>query len=226
MTRTAQINRAIVVWKLTAEEYALVRWMPPESFLPAHAAIGVLAPVLTGEPDFVKEHPAFFAPRPRLRPVTLPELDALEKIGTPDGPATEVAVGLLRRARTTHHEMTAASAVMRAAGPVPEAVRLEAAYLFAARQAARSLRSRSSTRRLRNSEHHPTATGASAREPRAAAAPPADTTAGLLLPSAKAIVREAEVWGRYLARHRAQQIPGRCTPIPRRRAHRLGHRAE
>src|SRR5690348_957810 len=127
MAGDAQIDRAIAVWRLgTIEEFLHARWYPPESFLEEHAAIGKSAPVVTGEPDFVKEHPALFSRRSwpsRVRPLTLDEIESLARIGTAEGPSVEEAVSLLRRVRRTPREIEVAQLVFLAPGPLPRPVR-------------------------------------------------------------------------------------------------------
>jgi hypothetical protein len=140
MRRSAQIERAITVWGLDKDEHRYVRWLPPESFLPEHAAlVPQIMPLrrdaAAEEPDFVREHPEFFARRPPLRvrlpPISHEEVVSLGKIGTPEGPSVEKAVLVLRRVRLTDAELHAAFEVLSAKGLVPEAVRIECAYLFA-----------------------------------------------------------------------------------------------
>src|SRR5512146_3229937 len=140
MTRSAQVQRVIAVWGLDGQDERDVRWSPPESFLAEHAAFGIApirreADAWEGQPDFVREHPEFFArrarPRTRLPPLAAHDIASLEKIGTPAGPSVSEAVSLLRRARRSRLDLVAAHAVLGAVGDVPEPVRIECAYLFA-----------------------------------------------------------------------------------------------
>jgi hypothetical protein len=123
MPRPPAIQRAIDLWRLGERLPAAVRWMPPESFLPH--------PDLAYDPDF---RAARSAQSPRRAPVAAAELAALRAFGSPPGLSAEAALALLRRARHTRHEVEVAEAVLLAPGPLPEAIRIEAAYLFAANQ--------------------------------------------------------------------------------------------
>jgi len=144
MSRSPQIERAIAVWRLEKGLGHAARWVPPESFLPEHAAyarqlvrLDAVRPEHPSreEPDFVREHPDFFAgrlPRVTLPPVSWAEIRSLGRIGTPEGPSVEQAVLVLRRVRRTEAELAAAYALLEAEGVVPEPVRIEGAYLFVA----------------------------------------------------------------------------------------------
>jgi hypothetical protein len=59
----------------------------------------------------------------------------LERVGTPEGPSVDEAIGLFRRARGTTHEADALDMALRAAGArtIPEPIRIACADLLAAR---------------------------------------------------------------------------------------------
>ena len=190
MARSAEIEQAVAVWKLTTEGPCIVRWIPPESFLASQAEIGRADPELAAEPDFVKDNPGFFRPRVRLPPLRRPEVAQLDRFGDPASLPVDVAVTLLRRARSTPLELEAAYAVLGARGPVPDPVRLEAAYLFAANGV------RGAALEVLDGRPRPHA------DPRDPGPPLVSGTAGT-------IAREAELWLGY----RAIQPAGR-PPLP------------
>jgi hypothetical protein len=201
--RTVQIEKAIRHWGLLGRNGGASRWQPPESFLPEHAPIGRLTPVLPDQPDFVNEHAGFFLPKPapvRLPPPTRQQIAQLAHIGTPSGPTVQAAVMLLRQVRGTADDLTAADAVRDAPGPVPEAVRLEAAFLFAVNGDHRR------ALEVLEGERRPPPS----RPPRVDA-PPA-CSRPFNLETADAIVQEAEVWGSFLALHHVQALPPPLTP--------------
>ena len=66
MGRSAEIAQAIAVWKLDwpNEGEDLVRWLPPESFLPRHPESARLWFMLADEPDFGEGAPGLLQARP------------------------------------------------------------------------------------------------------------------------------------------------------------------
>lgn len=109
-------KKAIAVWGLARGSWPGAP-SPPETFLEEHARFAVVPASRVS------------APGVRLYGVKLTEIAALQDIGRPEAPSLSAAVSILRRVRGTSLAMEAVEALLHAPGPVPELLRIEAAYL-------------------------------------------------------------------------------------------------